>query len=120
MREKEKMRYFDSGASRNDDTEKLDFEGFFHPLVLEAYGKYMHRHRKQADGKLRDSDNWQKFFGKDHYSVCMKSMWRHFMDVWKEHRGFKSREGILDGLMGIIFNAMAYAYKLLKEKSKED
>ena len=54
------MRNFDTGATRDVDTNKLDFEGFLSPVVLERYAEYMHKNRVQADGNLRDSDNWQK------------------------------------------------------------
>jgi len=112
------MRNFKSGATRNDNKDKYDFEGFLSPLVIEAYGKYMHKHRKQADGKLRASDNWQKGFGDKHLDVCMKSLWRHFLDLWKEHRGFKSRETIDDAIGGILFNVMAYYHKILIDRKK--
>ena len=75
------MRVFDTGATRDADIGKNDYEGFLSPLVIQRYGKYMNKHRKQVDGKLRDSDNWQKGFGENHYAVCMKSLWRHFMDL---------------------------------------
>ena len=110
------MRKFNSGATRDTEEDKLDYEGFLSPLVIEAFGRYMHKHRIQADGKLRASDNWQKHFGEEHYSVCMKSLMRHLLDLWKEHRGFESREGIEDALMGILFNTMAYTDKYLKEQ----
>ena len=87
------------------------------PLVLERYAEYMNKHRKQADGKLRASDNWQKGIPKE---VYMKSAWRHFFDWWKEHRGYKSREGLEDALMALLFNVMGYAYEILKEKRKEN
>ena len=90
-----KIRKFDTGATRDDDLTKNDYEGFFSPLVIEAFGDYMNKHRKQADGKLRDSDNWQKGFP---YSVLMKSLWRHFLDLWKYHRGFKGKETIDDAI----------------------
>jgi len=111
-----KVRVFSSGATRDTDDGKLDYEGFLSPIVLQKYAEYMHHHRYQSDGKLRESDNWQKHFGDDHYSVCMKSLWRHFMDLWLEHRGFQSRDGIENALMGILFNAMAYADKYYKDK----
>lgn len=38
------------------------------------------------------------------------------MDLWMEHRGFSSRDGIEDALMAILFNTMAYTDKLLKDK----
>ena len=113
------MRNFKGGATRDDNKGKPDYEGFLSPLVIEAYGKYMHKNRLQADGKIRASDNWQKGFGDDHLSVCLKSTWRHFVDLWKEHRGFKSRDGIDDAIGGILFNVMAYYHKILIERKKK-
>ena len=110
------MRKFDGGATRDNNEGKSDFEGFLSPLVIEAYGKYMNKHRKQADGKLRDSDNWQKGFGDEHFAVCMKSLFRHFHDLWMEHRGYKSREGLEDAINGILFNTMAYYHQYLKKE----
>jgi hypothetical protein len=109
-----KTRVFETGAVRDTDLNKLDYEGFIHPLVLERFAEYMHKHRIQSDGKLRDSDNWQKGIPKDAY---MKSGWRHFMDWWKEHRGVKSREGTEEALCAVIFNSMGYLFEILKEKN---
>jgi len=110
------MRTFQTGATRDTEQGKLDYEGFLSPLVLQGFAKYMHKHRIQADGTMRDSDNWQKHFGDDHYAVCMKSLWRHFHDLWMEHRGFESREGVEDAINGIMFNIMAYADKYYKDQ----
>lgn len=110
-----KIRTFDTGATRDTNEDKLDFEGFLSPIVLKKFAIYMNKHRKQSDGTLRESDNWQKLFGKDHYTVCMKSLLDHIMDLWLEHRGFKSRDGIEDALMGSLFNIMAYAYKYFQD-----
>lgn len=110
------MRNFDTGASRDNDKEKIDPEGFYSPLVIQAFSEYMHKNRIQADGKLRDSDNWQKLFGEDHLNVCMKSAWRHFLDLWMFHRGYKGRDTIDDAICGLLFNIQAYYYKLLKDR----
>ena len=107
------MRKFKSGATRDNNKDKLDFEGFLSPVVIKRYGQYMNKHRKQSDGELRDSDNWQKGIPKNAY---IKSAWRHFMDWWMEHRGYKSREGLEDALCALIFNTMGYLYETLKEK----
>lgn len=107
------MRKFITGATRDNDESKNDYEGFLSPLVIEAYGNYMTKHRKQADGNLRDSDNWQKGMPKDCY---IKSGWRHFMDWWKEHRGIPSREGLIDALCALMFNVMGYLHETLKEE----
>lgn len=106
------IRKFKSGARRDDDTTKPDYEGFLSSIVLKRYGEYMHRHRLQSDGELRESDNWQKGIPKNQY---MKSLWRHFMDLWLEHRGFESREGIQNALCAIMFNTMGYFHETLKE-----
>jgi hypothetical protein len=108
------IRKFDTGATRDTDANKLDFEGFIHPLVIERYAEYMHKHRIQADGSLRDSDNWQKGIPKTAY---MKSGWRHFFDWWKEHRGFSTSAGIEEALCALIFNAMGYLSVLLTERN---
>jgi len=112
-------RCFRTGATRDNEKQKIDPEGFINPLVIQAYCEYMHKHRIQAGNQLRDSDNWQKLFDDDHYAVCMKSLWRHFLDLWLFHRGFKGRETKEDALAGIMFNAMAYWYKLLINKNKK-
>jgi hypothetical protein len=111
-----KDKYFKTGAYRDVSDDKLDFEGFLSPLVLEEYAKYMHHHRKQSDGKIRASDNWQLGIDKNTY---IKSGWRHFHDWWLEHRGYRSREGIRFALCGVIFNAMGYLLELLKEEDEK-
>ena len=109
------MRKFETGATRDTEEDKLDYEGFLSPAALNTYAKYMHKHRRQKDGNLRASDNWQKGIPKD---VYMKSMWRHFMDVWLMHRMHSNRTQALlpEALCGVIFNAMGYLYELEKKK----
>jgi hypothetical protein len=111
-----KIRKFKSGATRDTDEGKNDYEGFLSPLVIQKFGNYMNKHRKQSDGSLRDSDNWQKGFGDKHFDVCIKSLFRHFHDLWMEHRGYKSRETIDDAICGIMFNVMAYYHKLITNR----
>jgi len=110
------MRKFDTGATRNTDEGKNDYEGFLSPSVIERFGEYMTKHRKQADGQLRDSDNWQKGIPRTAY---IKSSWRHFMDLWKEHRGIATKDGIEEALCAIMFNTMGYLHEYLKEKNKD-
>src|SRR3972149_6479395 len=88
--QKKKIRTFSTGATRDTNQNKPDYEGFLSPLVIKRFGEYMSKHRVQSDGNLRDSDNWQKGIPKEEY---MKSAWRHFMDWWLENRGFESRNG---------------------------
>lgn len=105
------MRTFDTGATRNNDAEQVDYEGFLSPLVLQAYARYMHTHRTQADGALRDSDNWQKGIPKDAY---IKSGLRHVMDWWLIHRGLPGRDDLVTALCAVLFNVMGYLHETLK------
>jgi Domain of unknown function (DUF4406) len=106
-------RTFEGGAYRDTEDGKLDYEGFLSPLVLHAFAEYMHKHRVQSNGEMRPADNWQKGIPTD---VYMKSMWRHFMDVWISHRNVEiERPAQKDALMALLFNVMGYAYELLKE-----
>ena len=118
------MRKFKTGATRNEDFIKIDPEGFFNPLLIESFSEYMNKHRLQSDGKIRESDNWQRLFGDDHYKVCMKSTWRHFLHFWKIHRGYKVIEDgkevtLEDACNGIIFNVWAYLFKYLLWEKKQ-
>jgi hypothetical protein len=106
------MRIFTTGATRDNDDGKFDYEGFLSPLALEAYANYMHVHRKQSDGQLRASDNWQKGIPKEAY---MKSAFRHFMEWWKQHRYPTSQDLLVDALCAIIFNAQGYLHTILRE-----
>lgn len=115
----EKIRTFETGATRDADIGKLDYEGFLSPIVLERYAQYLHKHRVQSDGNLRDADNWQKLFGEKHFDVCIKSAFRHFVDWWKEHRGLDSHNGLEDAICALLFNAQAYLLKLLQDKRNE-
>ncbi len=108
------MRNFETGATRNNsDQAEPDYEGFLSPLVIHRYGEYMHKHRVQANGKLRDSDNWQRGIPLTSY---IKSMWRHFLDIWLFHRGGQGRDTLEDALCALMFNAMGYLHELLKTK----
>jgi hypothetical protein len=119
-----KMRTFGSGATRDSDNGKLDFEGFLSPLALERYAVYMNFHRTQTDGSLRCSDNWQRGMSPP---VYMKSAWRHFFAWWKIHRGgvvLDERDGhpvtVDEAICGLLFNAMGYLHEIQKATTARD
>jgi len=110
------MRKFESGATRDTDTDKLDFEGFNSPVVELRFAQYMHKHRKQADGEMRASDNWQKGIPKEAY---MKSLYRHFMDLWLHHRDnseLATEQDIEEVLCAIRFNVDGYLFEEMKKQ----
>lgn len=111
------MRTFETGATRDDVEGKLDYEGFLSPPALFAFARYMHAHRRQADGSLRSSDNWQKGMPQD---VYMQSLWRHFVSLWALHRGYKvtdDKDGhevtLEEAACACLFNLQGYLHGLL-------
>jgi hypothetical protein len=107
------MRHFETGATRDDEDGKYDYEGFISPLVEKRFAAYMHQHRLQADGKMRSSDNWQKGIDPDAY---IKSAARHFMDWRLHHDGFprEANESLEDALCALMFNTMGYLFEVLR------
>lgn len=110
-------RLFETGATRDTDQSKLDYEGFLSPQVLRRFAEYMHecRLRNIPPGQeLRSSDNWQKGIPKEAY---MKSMLRHVMELWEQHRADSKHGGNVDKnveqtvLCAIMFNVMGYLYE---------
>ncbi len=115
-----KVRKFNTGATRDSEEGKLDYEGFLSPLALERYAKYMHSHRKQSDGQMRASDNWQKGIPLDAY---MKSLWRHLVEVWTLHRKPTfdlDEEAQEEALCAVIFNAFGYLHEVKKAQGERN
>lgn len=107
------IRIFSSGATRDLDEGKLDYEGFLSPLVLQRYAQYMHKHRVQTDGSLRTADNWTKGMPRRQY---MKSLWRHFMDVWMWFKGVDADHSQVyaeEALCATMFNTMGLLHEVL-------
>ena len=108
------IRTFSTGATRDTDEGKLDYEGFIAPEVWQRFAEYMHVHRIQSDGNLRASDNWQKGIPQEE---LMKSACRHFMDWWLTHRGDShSPQQLEDTLCALLFNIQAYLLALLHDQ----
>lgn len=114
------MRDFGTGATRNSDNGKLDYEGFLSPVVLQRYAQYMHKHRHQSDGTLRSSDNWQQGIPK---KVYMSSLIRHTMDFWRLGRGATVVDPDTgdpataeDLACAIMFNIMGWLYETLMRR----
>lgn len=112
------MRAFGTGATRDDDANKPDPEGFFSPRVLAAYGDYMHRHRKQADGTMRGSDNWQAGMPIEAYQ---KSLIRHTHQAWGVWRGESVLDDrgdpvdLLEALCAVLFNTQGLIFELTRD-----
>lgn len=110
-------RVFDSGASRDSDEGKLDYEGFVCPYVIKKFAEYMHSKRSMSNGEVRDSDNWQKGIPK---SELIKSAVRHMQDWKLTHRGYEDEaiENIEETLCALMFNTMGYLKAIIDEKRR--
>ena len=115
---KKLIREWETGGKRDTDEMKIDYEGFLHPAVLKRFAQYMNKNRVMRDGSIRESDNWQKGFGTytEHMQTCMKSLWRHFHDVWSWQRDEDIDVDVDEALCGVMFNAMAMLHQLLEER----
>jgi hypothetical protein len=118
------VRAFVSGATRDIEHGKLDYEGFLSPLVLRAFAEYMNEHRKQKDGSLRDSDNWQKGIPR---KVYVKSLHRHFMDVWtwwrgqsEPNRAWIPEGGSVAALCACLFNVQGLLHEILLDRDVKE
>jgi len=116
------MREFSTGATRDTAEGKNQYPGFLSPLTLEAFGNFMRKNQKQADGKMRASDNWKKGIPRDAY---LESMFRHFLEVWAIHDDYKLEreqdplgapqdipEDLLEALCALYFNVGGYLHEL--------
>ena len=110
-------RTFDTGATRDTDDGKLDYEAFNAPIVEREYAAYMHDNRKQVDGVLRDGDNWQKGIPRSQY---MKSLIRHVMDVWHGWRQGTAETNMIVLLCAIRFNVNGLLYEILTGRDVND
>lgn len=103
------MRKFEGGATRDDDSVKLSYLGFFDPAFLNAFAHYMHEHRVTKGG-IRGADNWKTGFGT---TTCIESLIRHFFDIWllSNDETVIDKDGKVitwnDAIMGTFFNLQA-------------
>ena len=108
------LRTFGTGATRDTNEGKLEPWGFTSPLVEKAFSEYMHEHRKQTDGELRDSDNWKKGIPMDAY---WHSMSRHILDLrllWEGYGKEARTRDIVEVLCAIRFNVDGMIHELRK------
>jgi len=112
-RDNGQVRVFETGATRDTDEGKLDFDGFLSPYFLRAFAEYMHRHRVQSDGQLRASDNWQRGIPREQYR---KSAWRHFFDWWRVHR---TGGDPVELACALFFNIQGDTHEYLKTVQQE-
>lgn len=114
----DKVKEFDTGATRSSSENRYDPEGYMSPLVEERFCEYMQMHQYQADGAKRDSDNWQKGMPLVTY---MQGLKRHVLHMWTRHRGYhvlddQAGANIEEDLCAIIFNAQGYLHTLLAKR----
>lgn len=112
------VRTFDTGATRSPLGDKLCYSRFFDPRVLKLRAEYMHRHRTQTDGKLREPDNWKRGIDQASY---VDSLMRHFMDVWLWAAGYQDEmtEDIKTAIIACMFNLEGLLHEIMKEEAEQ-
>ena len=115
LMERPPIRTFTTGATRDTNTGKHEYDGFNSPLVEQRFAEYMTQHRVQADGSVRPSDNWKKGIPVPEY---FHSIHRHFIDLWLHMEGYPTvatEADILNVLSALRFNINGMMHELLKE-----
>ena len=104
------MRTFETGATRNTDEGKLHYKGFLSPRALRKYAEYMEHHRVQADGSIRDPDNWTKGMPLEAYE---DSFIRHVFEFWELIEA-GNREEAKAIAPALFFNLQGWMYEMEK------
>jgi hypothetical protein len=120
---KKNMRIFNTGATRDNDEQKLNYTGSLSPLVLKRFVKFMRDHNIKGGELQRDESNWKKGIPQQSY---MDSKIRHIIDTWLLHEGYLTEaeiDDIEETLCAEIFNSMGMLREILvkkiRDKSKE-
>jgi|WetSurSiteA1Bulk_404760.scaffolds.fasta_scaffold01891_7 hypothetical protein len=109
----EGVRTFESGATRHDDPNRVDWLRMMSLPVLFEYARYMRAHREQPDGSRRDFDNWKLGIPQDQ---VVESLFRHVLDLAALHSGMVPMRdcGKREACCAIMFNVMAYLHNLIE------
>jgi hypothetical protein len=112
----DQVRQFNTGATRDTNSNKLAYDKGLSVQVLQRYMEYLSKHRQQKDGTLRDWDNWKRGIP---IPVYCESLTRHSLDSVKKYHGLPVPEdaSMEDLLCAVIFNASGWLFELLVEKS---
>jgi len=99
------MRQHPKGATRSNDEGKIDY-AHISALADRVWCEYMHEHRIQEDGKLREPDNYKKGMP---LKWNIKSFRGHFKDFELLLEGHKVTENgkekdLFESILGMEFN----------------
>lgn len=118
------MRTFDTGATRDNATGKLEYARFLDVRVLRRFAEYMHVHRQQKDGVLREPDNWKKGIARRAY---VDSLYRHAQDLLELYdygECVRPETGepveLQETICAILFNAMGLLYEILRGRDVKE
>lgn len=110
--EEGEMRKFETGATRDANTDKLDYKGFLSMIAVNQFAQYMHKNRKQADGSIRGSDNWKLGIPVPAYE---ESFTRHVFE-WLTALENGDREAAYEIAPAIFFNLQGWMHEMGKIK----
>lgn len=101
------MRKFETGATRDTNTDKLDYKGFLSMIAINQFAEYMHKNRKQADGTMRSASNWKLGIPIEAYE---ESLTRHFFE-WLTALEKGDRDKAYEIAPAIFFNLQGWMHE---------
>lgn len=85
-------------------------------LAEQRFCQYMHKHRQQSDGELREADNWKKGIEiRDYYD----SLSRHVQDLRLIFEGYPElarEQDAEEALCAIAFNVQGILHEMIKDR----
>ena len=112
---KKAIRKFATGATRDNDIQKINIIGSLSPLVLRRFAQFMRDHNIKSGELKRDEANWKKGMPVQSY---MESKARHWLDIWITFEGYENFN-IEDLLCADLFNTMGHLHEILVKKLKK-
>ena len=113
------QRTFTTGATRDTGEGKHEPWGFMSALAEQRFCEYMHGHRVQSDGTLRDSDNWKKGIP---FEVYKHSLSRHIQDlrlILEGHPEMAREKDLETVLCATLFNVQGMLHETVKARGSE-
>lgn len=110
------VRTFETGATRDTTAGKHEPWGFMSALAESRFCEYMTKHRVQADGSLRASDNWKQGIPVEVYA---HSLSRHVQDLRLILEGFPEQaveDDVEEVLCAVLFNVQGMLHETVKAR----
>lgn len=110
------MRTFPKGGTRSDDDGKIDY-AHLSALADRVWCEYMHEHRIQENGELREPDNYKKGLSLESYKKSLRGHMQDLNLILEGHKVFEKGKEVtpFDAIMAIRFNVQGVIIETMRD-----